>query len=192
MLPTTKEIASGVCNSKDVASPRPLVISPFQSDLLDLSRWLAAFLVVAEHARSFMFRPYEAESQVGVLGKAFYFLTGFGHASVMVFFVMSGFLVGGKVLEQLALGTFSWQKYVVDRSSRLYAVYLLALLLGGTLDYLGYRYLNDFGLYDRSFSGSIAVVDHDFHASLAPSVFGLNLIMCQKVLGPVLGTNGPL
>ena len=149
-------------------------------------------MVVVEHVRSFMFRAYGPESHAGVLGKAFYFMTGFGHAAVMVFFVMSGFLVGGKALEQIGAGTFSWQKYVADRTGRLYGVYLVALLLGGTLDYFGYHHFNGFGLYDRSFSGNFAAVNYDFHAGLTPTVFALNLVMCQTILGPVFGSNSPL
>jgi peptidoglycan/LPS O-acetylase OafA/YrhL len=175
-----------------VSSSKNLIVSPFQSDLLDLARWLAAFLVVMEHARSFIFRSYGSASQAGVLGKAFYFITGFGHSAVMVFFVMSGFLVGGKVLERFAQRSFYWRKYAVDRCSRLYAVYVLALLAGAALDYLGWHYLNRYGLYDWSCPTRIAVVNHDFHASLTPAVFGVNIIMCQTILGPVFGSNGPL
>lgn len=175
-----------------MSSPRQSVISPFQSDLLDLSRWVAAFLVVIEHARSLMFAGYGIGGQMGVIGKTFYFMTGFGHSAVMVFFVMSGYLVGGKVLERLAQGTFSWKKYAVDRSSRLYAVYVLALLLGGALDHFGYVHLNLFGLYDESFPGRISVVNSNFHADLSWPIFALNLGMCQTILGPVLGSNGPL
>jgi peptidoglycan/LPS O-acetylase OafA/YrhL len=175
-----------------MVSPRQFHISPLQSSLLDLARWWAALLVVIEHVRSFMFLPYGVDDRLGFLGKAFYFLTGFGHSAVMVFFVMSGFLVGGKVLDRVAQGEFSWQKYAVDRSSRLYAVYVMALLLGGTLDYIGYHHLNRFGLYDQSFSGHISVVNSDFHANLAPAIFGVNLVMCQTILAPVFGSNGPL
>ena len=139
-----------------------------------------------------MFLPYGAGPQGGSLATAFFFMTGFGHSSVIVFFVMSGFLVGGKVLERLALGTFSWLKYLIDRSSRLYAVYFLALILGAMLDYNGYHHLNRFGLYDRSFSGTIAVVNQDFHAASTPLIYAVNLLMCQTVLGPVFGSNGPL
>ena len=175
-----------------MGSSRQFEISTFQSDILDLSRWVAAFLVVIEHLRSFMFIDYGTGGQINLFGKAFYFITGFGHSAVMIFFVMSGFLVGGKVLERLSQGTYSWQKYAVDRSSRLYAVYVLALLLGGALDYLGFHHFNQFGLYDDSFSGRIPVVNFNFHQNLSPSVFGLNLVMCQTILGPVFGSNGPL
>ncbi len=167
-------------------------ISPLQSDLLDLSRWVAAFLVVAEHQRCLMFVDYKTGEGIGALSKVFYFMTHFGHSAVMVFFVMSGFLVGGKVIDRLKQGAFSWQKYAVDRVSRLYAVYVLALLLGGALDYLGYRCLNRFGLYDRTFSDHIAVANADFHAGLSKPVFFLNLLMCQTILVPVFGSNGPL
>jgi len=174
-----------------VSSGKPF-ISPFQSDLLDLSRWIAALLVVVEHARSLIFLQYGIASQPGVLGKVFYFMTGFGHSSVMVFFVMSGFLVGGKVLERLLHGNCNWQKYAVDRISRLYAVYFLALLLGGTLDCLGHHSFNRFGLYDQVFPGQIAVINHNFYENLTVSIFAVNLVMCQTILGPVFGSNGPL
>jgi len=159
---------------------------------LDLSRWIAAFLVVAEHARGLIFLPYETRPQPGFWGEVFYFMTGFGHSAVMVFFVMSGFLVGGRVLERLAQATFCWQKYLADRTSRLYAVYLLALLLGGMFDYLGHRYFNQFGLYNLQFPGHIAVINHNFFENLTPSTFIVNLLMCQTILGPVFGSNGPL
>jgi peptidoglycan/LPS O-acetylase OafA/YrhL len=175
-----------------MGSSKEFFISPFQSDLLDLSRWVAALLVVVEHARSLIFLPYGTGSQPGLLGKVFYFMTGFGHSAVMVFFVMSGFLVGGKVLDRLLQGNCNWQKYAVDRVSRLYAVYVLALLLGGALDYLGHHSFNQFGLYDQKFPGQIAVINHNFNENLTVSIFAVNLVMCQTILGPVFGSNGPL
>jgi peptidoglycan/LPS O-acetylase OafA/YrhL len=36
------------------------------------------------------------------------------------------------------------------------------------------------------------MVNHDFHATLTAPIFGLNLAMCQTVLAPVFGSNGPL
>ena len=171
---------------------RPFYISPFQSDLLDLSRWVAAGLVVVEHARSLIFVPNGTGGQMGAIGKIFYFMTGFGHSAVMIFFVMSGFLVGGKVLDRLAQGNFNWQKYAVNRISRLYAVYVLALLLGGALDYLGHHSFNQSGLYNQKFSGQIAVINHNFFENLTAPIFAVNLLMCQTILGPVFGSNGPL
>ena len=177
-------------NGKIKSGFKPPGVSPLQSDLLDLSRWLAAMLVVVEHLRSLMFADYSAGA--GVLEKLFYFFTGFGHTAVMIFFVMSGFLVGGKVLERMAAQDFSWLKYGVDRASRLYAVYGLALVLGGALDWLGWHYFNRAGFYDMSFSGRIAIINHDFHQNLSARLLLINLAMCQTILGPVFGSNGPL
>jgi peptidoglycan/LPS O-acetylase OafA/YrhL len=171
---------------------RQFYISPFQSDLLDLSRWVAALLVVVEHLRSLMFADHGTHDRIGIIGKLFYFFTGFGHSAVMIFFVMSGFLVGGKVLERLIQRNFDWQKYAIDRVSRLYAVYVLALLLGGGLDWFGWHSFNQYGLYDQKFPGQIAVINHDFHQTLSLPVFTVNLAMCQTILGPVFGSNGPL
>jgi len=171
---------------------RQLNIAPFQSDLLDLSRWLAAFMVVMEHLRSLLYVNYGTAGARGAGVKVFYFFSGFGHSAVMVFFVMSGFLVGGKVLERLAQGSFNWQKYGIDRFSRLYAVYLLALLLGGMLDYLGYHHFNQFGLYDQSFPGTIGVVNDNYHDHLTAGFFVRNLVMCQFNPGLAFGSNGPL
>ena len=53
--------------------------------------------MVAEHARSLVFVDYGELQSPGLWAKGFYFLTGFGHEAVMVFFVISGYLVGGKV-----------------------------------------------------------------------------------------------
>ncbi len=171
---------------------RTFNLQPFQSDLLDLSRWVAALLVVVEHLRSLMFADYGVQERLRVGGKAFYFLTGFGHSAVMVFFVMSGFLVGGKVLERLVNGEFCWRKYGIDRISRLYLVYLLALLLGGTFDYFGSHYFNQFGIYNETFPGHIAVIQQNFAQNLSGPVLMVNLAMCQTILGPVFGSNGPM
>jgi hypothetical protein len=62
---------------------------------LDCLRGLAALLVVVEHLRAFLFVPFPQVVSPGVITKAFYLVTGLGHQAVMIFFVLSGFLVGG-------------------------------------------------------------------------------------------------
>jgi hypothetical protein len=64
---------------------------------LDLARWLAALLVEGGHLRSFVFVDANSAGNVSVLWKPFYYLTGLGHEAVMVFFVLSGFLIGKHV-----------------------------------------------------------------------------------------------
>jgi peptidoglycan/LPS O-acetylase OafA/YrhL len=171
---------------------RFVTISKSQSDLLDLSRWIAAWLVVAEHARAFMFLPGGSTQAGGFASQAFYFATGFGHEAVSIFFVISGYLVGGKVWTQIKEGRFTWRKYLLDRATRLYAVLFVALLLGAALDVVGARHLNAAGLYDLTFSGRMAVLQTPVVTSLTIRDFLINALFLQTILGPTFGSNAPL
>ena len=76
---------------------------------LDLIRFLAAFEVVLCHYRGFFFVEYgllPAEQQ-NIFSQIFYFATRLGHEAVLIFFVLSGLLVGGKALDKARLGTFN-------------------------------------------------------------------------------------
>lgn len=167
-------------------------ISPTQSDFLNLSRWVAAWLVVAEHARSLVFMDYGHLAAPGLLTNAFYFFTGFGHEAVVIFFVISGFLVGGKAWALSAQGCFSWRRYLVDRTSRLYAVLLAALALGAGLDAVGLHFFNRYGLYDMSHEGAVAVVVRSARETLTWEGFFANALFLQTIVAPPLGSNGPL
>jgi peptidoglycan/LPS O-acetylase OafA/YrhL len=57
-----------------------------------------------------------------------------GHEAVMVFFVLSGFLVGGSVLKLMSRDLWSWNNYLIKRLTRLWIVLIPALLLGLALD----------------------------------------------------------
>jgi peptidoglycan/LPS O-acetylase OafA/YrhL len=65
---------------------------------------------------------------------AAYLITGLGHQWVIVFFVLSGYLVGGSVLRSVAVNHWSWRVYLLNRLTRLYAVLIPALVFGGLLD----------------------------------------------------------
>jgi peptidoglycan/LPS O-acetylase OafA/YrhL len=167
-------------------------ISPTQSDFLNWSRWVAAWLVVAEHARSLVFVDYGDLQSPGLWAKGFYFLTGFGHEAVMVFFVISGYLVGGKVWSLYREGRFGWRRYLADRASRLYAVLLVALLLGVILDWSGYLFFNKYGLYNHGYEGSIAVLGTAPIERMGWRDFLVNAFFLQTIAGPPFGSNGPL
>ena len=66
---------------------------------LDVMRFLAALMVVFCHSRNAFFLPYGELSpeQQTPFSMAFYALGRLGHEAVIVFFVLSGFLVGGGV-----------------------------------------------------------------------------------------------
>jgi peptidoglycan/LPS O-acetylase OafA/YrhL len=122
----------------------------------------------------------------------FYALTSLGHQAVIVFFVLSGYLVGGSVLEDVLGGRFRWSAYFLNRVSRLYPALLLALIAGGLLDLIGLRWLNASGVYTGGYAPRIGSLYFDAAANLTWGTFAANLLMLETVTAPPLGTNGPL
>lgn len=72
---------------------------------LDIVRALAAVAVVVGHTRSAFLLDAQRAEPLAPLEKVFYFLSGLGHQSVIVFFVLSGFFVGASVLAQFKGGS---------------------------------------------------------------------------------------
>ena len=158
---------------------------------LDCLRGAAALLVLLEHLRAFLFVPFAKLGAPGVIAKAFYLVTGWGHQAVMIFFVLSGFLVGGSVIAALQKGTWSWKGYLLRRMSRLWVVLIPALLLTLFWDKLGY------GLCPGGYQGLFRELYHSGPSPEIPAdwslpVFFGNAFFLQTILVPCFGTNGPL
>lgn len=108
---------------------------------LDVVRAGAAFLVLLGHARYFFMPSFQEVTDAGPATMALYFLSGLQHEAVVLFFVISGYLVGGAVWERLSAGSFQAGGYLFARFSRIFLVFLPALaltlivaaLLGGPL-----------------------------------------------------------
>lgn len=99
---------------------------------LDWLRFLAAFAVLVCHGRGF-FLPEYAEipiEQRNMFIFIFYSLTRLANDPVVIFFVLSGFLVGGKGLARISQGTFNCRSYFIDRFARIFPP-----LLGCTIFY---------------------------------------------------------
>lgn len=65
---------------------------------------MSALLVMLGHLRAFLFLDFVDLKGTGAVTKVFYFSTGLGHQALMVFFVLSGYCVGGSVLSGLIKG----------------------------------------------------------------------------------------
>jgi peptidoglycan/LPS O-acetylase OafA/YrhL len=100
--------------------------------------------------------------------QVFFLLTRLGSEAVVMFFVLSGYLVGGKVIERCREGSFDLRSFIVDRVTRLWVPYVPALVLTGVVAGL-------IGGVDRS--GWILVG---------------NLLQLQGVLVVPYGENAPL
>jgi peptidoglycan/LPS O-acetylase OafA/YrhL len=168
--------------------------SPSFRSFLDLSRALAAIVVFLTHLRDPLFIGYPnlSPDQHGILIQAWYFLTGFGFAAVMVFFVLSGFLVGGVGLSRARDRSFEPTSYFIDRTSRLFVVLIPALIITALLDHAGNIYFPSMGFWDSK----SPVLTEKFQVSFIQysglKFFICNLVMLQPFWCPVFGSNVPL
>ncbi len=58
-----------------------------------------------------------------------FYITRLGFEAVLIFFVLSGLLVGGRAMKRLSAGTFRIKSYVVDRAVRILLPLLASLVL---------------------------------------------------------------
>jgi peptidoglycan/LPS O-acetylase OafA/YrhL len=155
---------------------------------LNLMRGLSAFLVFAGHLRTLTFIDY-GETDPAALGKLFYFVTGFGHQCVVIFFVLSGFFITKSVQTALATDTWSFRNYGIDRMTRLWVVLVPALIVTFLADSIGVSLFPNCGAY----GGHLAhLPDTNPTNKSTFSDFILNLFFLQEIMGPTFGTNAPL
>jgi len=105
----------------------------WHSIVISLLRGLAALVVAAAHLRSEMYPGLRTVADPSLWFQGFAFATGFAHQAVLVFFVISGWLVGGSLLNKMGQpGAVS--NYAIDRATRLWTVLIptfgLTLLFG--------------------------------------------------------------
>lgn len=115
--------------------------------LLDAVRFFAALLVLCGHARGLLLVGIERVENPSIFVKGVYFLSGLQHEAVVVFFVVSGFLIGGKVWDLIRIGCFDFRAYLIGRFTRIYIVYLPSLVLVAVLNMIGYLFLSETRLY---------------------------------------------
>jgi peptidoglycan/LPS O-acetylase OafA/YrhL len=170
-------------------SPGATVASTIHMDAI---RGAAALAVVAFHIRYKFFLDYSEAVSTAWPTRLFYVATSFGHDAVMVFFVLSGYLITGTVLKDVKADRWSWSRYLLNRLTRLYVVLIPGLLLTVAWDLLG---LHLFPAHP-AYTGATQVWKHDFfdvRATLTPSIFFANAVFRDAIAGiPPLGSNSPL
>jgi peptidoglycan/LPS O-acetylase OafA/YrhL len=163
-------------------------LSPTASAHLDLARGLAAAAVAFQHLRALLFLDWPQTTSHSYFAGIFYFLAKFGHPAVIVFFVLSGFLVGSSGLRSIESRTWSFPRYLLHRFLRLEIVLLPALLLGLLWDSAGIHLLGASALYN----GGWHLMVRSGHLDLSWRTLLGNAIFVQGILVPTFGTNAPL
>lgn len=152
--------------------------SSWHSILISLLRGLAAFIVATAHLRAAMYPAVREVSAPPVWFQGLAFVSGFAHQAVLVFFVISGWLVGGSLLNRISESNVVLN-YAIDRVTRLWTVliptFLLTLLIALAI-------------------GAASPKDINFSADNPYSIasFVGNLVGLQSFLFPDFGGNFPL
>ncbi len=174
--------------SSDLANPSLI-------SFVDMARWMAAAMVMVGHIRNPMFLGFGAltPAEKPIWVKAWFFITGYHAEAVLVFFVLSGFLVGGLSMARAQTGRFALGSYAIDRIARLFIAFIPALLLTLLLDWCGSTYFGGTGLYNGTHPMIVQKIHGDiFQNNLSPTILIGNLMMLQYYFVPELGSNSPL
>ena len=157
---------------------------------LDALRAAAAIIVVFCHWRYAMFadQPSFTFTQKVVFSPVC-FMAWAAPLAVMVFFVLSGYLVSGSVLRTMRGGDFSLRVYGCHRLIRLWVVLIPALLVGGLVDFVGLHHHAAYALYTGHVLNHEAVNVFDRFNGTA---FLSSLAFLQTIHGKVFGSNVPL
>jgi peptidoglycan/LPS O-acetylase OafA/YrhL len=173
---------------------------PEYSVHLDAIRGVAASIVFLVHLKIFFVGSSHVKTAIsqGTLSSpaAHTFAANSGradyaHQAVIVFFVLSGFLVGGSVVRTIQRGLWSWRNYMIHRLVRLWMVLVPALLLGLLLDTIGIHHFAGQGTI-YSAPPSQYMIAPNLPARVNQATFFGNLFFLQDILVPPLGTNQPL
>jgi peptidoglycan/LPS O-acetylase OafA/YrhL len=163
------------------AQSPPSFSDTWASVSLDLLRGLAAILVLVDHWRNLFFLNYHELRVHRLFFAVPYTLTAAAHEAVVIFFVLSGFLIGGTVRRAIERGEWSWTSYLTHRLVRLWIVLLPGLMLCFLLDRVG-----------LAFAASRSLFPGDAAENDTVSAFVGNLFFLQGVFVPAFGSDGPL
>lgn len=158
---------------------------------LDGLRAIAALIVMVGHVRRLFFLPSSRLAHPGAATNALYAVTDLGHSAVMIFFVLSGFLISLSIFRSISRERWSWSWYLSQRLTRLWVVLIPALLLGAVWDQAGIHLFGGAQVYDHP-SAYRDVLGFSVPARSTVAVFLGNLVFLQQIITYPFGSNGPL
>lgn len=157
---------------------------------LDAIRGLAALAVCSDHCRHMFLAEYHDVVSHHALLLIPYLATSAGHQAVIIFFVLSGYLISGSIFRSISQTQWSWKLYLTHRLVRLWLVLIPALVLGAIWDLLNIHFQRSFPHYGGAVFQNLTPGGIS-HSLTIPILFG-NLFFTQKILVHTFGTNGPL
>lgn len=177
-------------NYKESSSKRvPEPLSEQASAHLDMLRGIAAFAVLFEHWRSIFFVNWPEVQQKNLFLAFFYGSTKYGREAVVIFYVLSGFLIGRSVMRSVWAGRWSTRNYALHRIVRLEIVLVPALLLCWFWDSAGIRTFSP----SPTYLGTIGsrVLSYNIAHLMSIRILLGNAMFLQTLLVPIFGSNNP-
>lgn len=153
-------------------------------------RGIAAFVVLFGHWRSLFFVDWPQVHQHNLALEFFYGSAKYGHQAVVVFFVLSGYLIGRTVLRAVWAGKWSAKHYAFHRMIRLELVLLPSLLLCWMWDFTGIQIFRPSPTYMGT-GGSMVLLEN-VSQLLNFRIFAGNAAFLQTLLVPCFGSDQPL
>ena len=142
------------------------------------------------HLHNSFFVSFRKSGSRNPIAAGLIFLSSFSHEAVIIFFVLSGYLIGTSVLKAAVTQRWSWNGYVMRRATRLYVVLLPALLLTAVLDRLGLRLFGASGnIYGERKPGFTWAFASPNTTRLGTDVLVGNILYLQTILVPSYGSN---
>jgi peptidoglycan/LPS O-acetylase OafA/YrhL len=158
---------------------------------LDGVRASAAGSVLLEHWRNIFFVDYAQIVSHRRLCALPYVVCGVGHQLVVIFFVLSGYLIAGSMVRMLRQERWSWRVYGLQRLTRLWIVLLPGLVLTAGWDWLGMHWQRAAAVAIYGGVSGDHVVGNVRLASGLTTWLG-NAAFLQTVYVPVFGSDSAL
>ncbi|KRE72570.1 acyltransferase family protein [Arthrobacter sp. Soil762] len=155
---------------------------------LDVLRAVAALAVVLQHVRTLVMVDFDDVAH-NPLQTVLYGVSALGHQAVVIFFVLSGFWVGGSLIRSVKRDSFHWSGYLTNRVTRLGIVLVPALVLTMAFDLVGRHYFGDMSTYRGDLRyGGVALDQRPIDAG----TFLGNAVFLMAIKVPTYGTNTAL
>lgn len=152
------------------------------SPQLDSIRGLSALIVLIAHANQVFIAPISMQ---------FYGISGlFAQAAVMIFFVLSGFLIGKSLTRNINKnGSLNFNEYIIDRFNRIYPPLIFSILLVLVLYFLSHVFFiskSNLFFFDENLNLARSGFILDFNSTLS------SLFLLNGFFGETISSNPPL
>ena len=174
---------------------------------MDAIRGLAALSVLAAHYSTFFLWLLISETDCRKHTLLKYLRTvlslpvHYAHYAVLVFFVLSGYLISSSVARSFSTNSFSWSRYLIQRLTRLYTVLIPALIACAIIDMVGRHMFGNWqcateNLYHVQWWNLHTDWQHlitftKFHDG-SPKTFVMNIFFLEGILCTTFGIDSPL